>query len=387
MLVAYFSLAGEQYGVGVVEEGNTSIIAHMIAEQTGADLFEIEAVTPYPTSHSELLDVSRQEMANNARPEIAGTVDNMDDYDTIFIGYPNWWGDMPMIVYNFLESYDLSGKTIVPFCTHAGSGLANTVSTIRLLCPSAVVASGFAIAGATAQNDRAETKAAVEKWVAEDLKDILPNPSANTDQTGVFNLKAGTVMLNNGITMPILGTGTYRLSDEQAENSVYWALRDGCRQIDTARIYGNETGVGRGIRRAISEGFVVRKDIFVTTKMRTSDYDNGDAAINASLDRLGLDYIDLIILHHSDPNNDVAAYQAMERAVANGRLHCIGLSNYYTASDFDRLVNATTIRPALLQNEIHPYHQSEDMKAHRTIWHGDGIMVSTGRTRQYADAI
>ena len=387
MLVAYFSLAGEQYGVGVVEEGNTSIIAHMIAEQTGADLFEIEAATPYPTSHSELLDVSRQEMADNVRPAITDTVENMDAYDTIFIGYPNWWGEMPMIVYNFLESYDLSGKTIVPFCTHAGSGLANTVSTIRLLCPSAVVASGFAIAGATAQNDRAETKAAVEKWVAEDLKDILPNPSANTDQTGVFNLKAGTVMLNNGITMPILGIGTYRLSDEQAENSVYWALRDGCRQIDTARIYGNETGVGRGIRRAISEGFVVRKDIFVTTKMRTSDYDNGDAAINASLDRLGLDYIDLIILHHSDPNNDVAAYQAMERAVANGRLHCIGLSNYYTASDFDRLVNATTIRPALLQNEIHPYHQSEDMKAHRTIWHGDGIMVSTGRTRQYADAI
>ena len=90
MLVAYFSLAGEQYGVGVIEEGNTSIIAHMIAEQTGADLFEIEAVTPYPTSHSDLLEVSQQEMSDNARPEIAGTVDNMDDYDTIFIGYPNW---------------------------------------------------------------------------------------------------------------------------------------------------------------------------------------------------------------------------------------------------------------------------------------------------------
>ena len=88
MLVAYFSLAGEQYGVGVVEEGNTSIIAHMIAEQTGADLFEIKPETPYPTTYQEILDVSRQEMANNARPEIAGTVDNMDDYDTIFIGYP-----------------------------------------------------------------------------------------------------------------------------------------------------------------------------------------------------------------------------------------------------------------------------------------------------------
>ena len=164
MLVAYFSLAGEQYGVGVIEEGNTSIIAHMIAEQTGADLFEIEAVTPYPTSHSELLDVSRQEMANNARPEIAGTVDNMDDYDTIFIGYPNWWGDMPMIVYNFLESYDLSGKTIVPFCTHGGSGLSNTESTIADIT-GGTMKDGFAISGTTAQNDRDTARNEVTQWL------------------------------------------------------------------------------------------------------------------------------------------------------------------------------------------------------------------------------
>lgn len=167
MLVAYFSLAGEQYGVGVIEEGNTSIIAHMIAEQTGADLFEIEAVTPYPTSHSELLDVSRQEMADNARPEIAGTVDNMDDYDTIFIGYPNWWGDMPMIVYNFLESYDLSGKTIVPFCTHGGSGLSNTESTIADIT-GGTMKDGFAIPGTTAQNDRDAAKSKVADWLRED---------------------------------------------------------------------------------------------------------------------------------------------------------------------------------------------------------------------------
>ena len=166
MLVAYFSLAGEQYGVGVIEEGNTSIIAHMIAEQTGADLFEIEAVTPYPTSHSELLDVSRQEMANNTRPEIADTVDNMDDYDTIFIGYPNWWGDMPMIVYNFLESYDLSGKTIVPFCTHGGSGLSRTESTIANIT-GGTMKDGFAIPGTTAQNDRDTARSEVTQWLKE----------------------------------------------------------------------------------------------------------------------------------------------------------------------------------------------------------------------------
>ena len=179
-----------------------------------------------------------------------------------------------------------------------------------------------------------------------------------------FDLESATVTMNNGVVMPILGIGTYALSSEQAENSVYWALRDGYRLIDTARIYGNEDGVGRGIRRAIEEGYVTREDIFVTTKMWTSDFGNGDAAIDASLERLGLDYIDLMILHHSQPSNDVDAYQAMERAVADGKLRCIGLSNYYEPEDFDRLVNATTIVPALLQNETHPYHQSTEMKTH-----------------------
>ena len=108
-------------------------------------------------------------------------------------------------------------------------------------------------------------------------------------------------MLNSGYEMPILGIGTFRLSQSEAEDSVYWALRDGYRLIDTARIYGNEEGVGRGIRRAIEEGFVTREEIFVTTKMWTDDYGNGAAAIDASLERLGLDYIDLMILHHSAP--------------------------------------------------------------------------------------
>ena len=179
-----------------------------------------------------------------------------------------------------------------------------------------------------------------------------------------FDLENVTVTLNNGVEMPIFGIGTFALSSEQAENSVYWALRDGYHLIDTARIYGNEDGVGRGIRRAIEEGYVTREEIFVTTKMWTSDFGNGNAAIDASLERLGLDYIDLMILHHSQPSNDVDAYQAMERAVADGKLRCIGLSNYYEPEDFDRLVNATTTVPALLQNETHPYHQSTEMKAH-----------------------
>ena len=179
-----------------------------------------------------------------------------------------------------------------------------------------------------------------------------------------FDLKKGTVKLNSGHEMPILGIGTYQLSNSQAENSVYWALKAGMRLIDTARIYGNEDGVGRGIRRAIKDGICKREEIFVTTKMWTSDFSNGDAAVDASLKRLGLDYIDLMIFHHSQPRNDVDAYKAMERTVKAGKLRSIGLSNYYEPNDFDRLVKATSIKPALLQNETHPYHQSGKMKAH-----------------------
>ena len=143
-----------------------------------------------------------------------------------------------------------------------------------------------------------------------DTTDALSDNSSALTDIGVFDLEKGTVLLNNGQTMPILGIGTYRLSQNEAENSVYWALRDGYRLIDTAHIYGNEEGVGKGIKRAISEGLVTREEIFVTTKMWTSDYDDGENAIEESLRRLDLDYIDLMILHHSQPSNDVTAYQA-----------------------------------------------------------------------------
>lgn len=166
MIVIYFSLAGEQYSVGVIEEGNTSIIARMIAEQTGADLFEIEAAEPYPQTYSELLDVSRQEMSENARPAYVGDVENWEEYDTVFIGYPNWWGDMPMIVYSFLESHDWNGKTVIPFCTHGGSGLSGTEATIEDITGAAML-DGFAITGEAAQNDREASENRVTEWLKE----------------------------------------------------------------------------------------------------------------------------------------------------------------------------------------------------------------------------
>lgn len=201
---------------------------------------------------------------------------------------------------------------------------------------------------------------AVTKTVVETSPDVM---QAETGYPA-FDFGSKTIKLNSGYEMPILGLGMFSLSDSQAENSTYWALKAGFRLIDTARIYGNEAAVGRGLRRAIDEGIVTREEVFITTKMWTSDFGNGDAAVDASLQRLGVDYIDLMILHHSQPSNDVDAYKAMERAVEAGKLRSIGLSNYYEPEDFDRVVNATTIKPSLLQNETHPYHQSTEMKEH-----------------------
>ena len=166
-LVVFFSRTGEQYEVGVIEKGNTAIVADMIAEQTKADSFEILPKNDnYPTTYKELTDVAKEEQNNNARPKIKDSISNFDQYDTVYLGYPIWWGDLPMICYTFLESYDFSGKTIVPFCTHAGSGDAGTQSKIQSAAPNATVKEVLAIAGTDAQNDPGSVKPKVTEWLA-----------------------------------------------------------------------------------------------------------------------------------------------------------------------------------------------------------------------------
>ena len=165
VLVAYFSRTGENYGVGVIEKGNTEIIAEMIAAKTGGDLFRMESVNAYPSGYDDCTKVAREEKNANARPELTANVTDFEDYDVIYLGYPIWWSDMPMPVYTFLESYDFSGKTIIPFCTHAGSGLSGTVKSIQTACPGATVRDGFAISGATAQNDRASAEKQLSDWL------------------------------------------------------------------------------------------------------------------------------------------------------------------------------------------------------------------------------
>jgi flavodoxin len=154
-LIVYFSRTGNNYVGGRIVNlavGNTEVAAQMIQKHTGGDLFRIDTVKHYPEDYDETTDVARQELRQNARPELAGRVDNLGDYTVVFLGYPNWWGTMPMAVYTFLEAYDFAGRTIVPFCTHEGSGLGHSESDIRKLCPGATVLKGLAITGGSVRN-------------------------------------------------------------------------------------------------------------------------------------------------------------------------------------------------------------------------------------------
>lgn len=165
ILIAYFSRAGENYNVGVVDKGNTQIVAEMIAKKTDGTLFRIETAEDYPESYSRCEDVAKKEQSDNARPKLKADVENFDEYDTVYIGYPIWWGDMPMAVYSFIESHDFSGKKILPFCTNEGSGLANTVESIKKECPKAEVLQGLSIRGQTAQKSEKDAEEAVDKWL------------------------------------------------------------------------------------------------------------------------------------------------------------------------------------------------------------------------------
>ena len=168
ILVVYFSRTGEQYNVGVIDKGNTSIVAEMIAEKTGADLFEvIPADDHYPMTYKDLTDVAKKEQNDNARPEYAGSAPDLSKYDTIFIGAPVWWGDWPMIMYTFFENNKdgLSGKTLIPFSTHEGSGLSGFDKKLASACPDSTVRDGLAIRGQDCQNNKDNIRAKVDEWV------------------------------------------------------------------------------------------------------------------------------------------------------------------------------------------------------------------------------
>ena len=166
-IVVYFSRTGEQYSVGVIDEGNTAIVAKMIAEKTGADIFEILPETDYyPYTYTELTEVAKKEQNENARPAIGSALPVMSKYDTVFIGAPVWWGDWPMIMYTFFESTDLSGKKLIPFSTHEGSGLSGFDGKLSAAVPDAELLTGLAVRGSGCQNDKAGVKSKVDEWIS-----------------------------------------------------------------------------------------------------------------------------------------------------------------------------------------------------------------------------
>lgn len=162
-IIVYFSRAGENYVSGALKKlavGNTQKAAEILREITGADIFRIEPVQPYSDSYNECIEQAKQDNQNNARPALKALPDSLDGYDTIYLGYPNYWGTMPMCVFTFLEQFDFGGKTIKPFCTHAGSGMGTSERDIKKLCPGARVEKGLAIHGSRMNG----AKAQLEKW-------------------------------------------------------------------------------------------------------------------------------------------------------------------------------------------------------------------------------
>lgn len=163
-IVVFFSRAGENYEVGYVERGNTAVVADMVAAKTGSDVFEIAPTQPYSEDYDECLDVAIAERDAGARPAYSGDVD-LAPYETVFLGYPLWWRDLPMCVYTFLESHDWAGKEIRPFCTHGGMGVMGTVESVAAACAGAKVGEALSMNGATAQYDRASAESAVDSWL------------------------------------------------------------------------------------------------------------------------------------------------------------------------------------------------------------------------------
>lgn len=167
ILIAYFSRIGENYGVGNITKGNTEIVAEFILQQVGGDLFHIEPAVQYPQNYDECVDLAKKEQSAKARPELASTLESIQKYDVIFLGFPNWWGDMPMPVYTFVEQFDFNGKIIVPFCTHEGSGLGSILQKIERTCKGANILRGIAVRGSAAQNSQKKVQETVNKWLAD----------------------------------------------------------------------------------------------------------------------------------------------------------------------------------------------------------------------------
>ncbi|MDE6821394.1 flavodoxin [Bacteroides acidifaciens] len=352
-LVVYFSCTNTTKG-----------IADRIVEASDAATWRIEPEVAYTSEdlnyNNSSSRANREQNDPSARPAIKGKCENLADYDVVFLGYPIWWGKAPKVIFTFLESHDLAGKTVVPFCTSHSSGIGSSDTDLHRLATGAEWKQGRRFNGN-------ESKETIENWIES------MNLNFNNDtNAGVFDLSEGTngnaptVKLSSGYDMPILGLGTYSLHGATCVNSVKAALAAGFRKIDTAHMYDNEEEVGQGVR----ESGVPREEIFVATKLYPNQYSNPEAAIEECLRKLDIGYIDLMLLHHPGAN-DVKAYKAMEKYVAAGKIRSIGVSCYYV-KEIDEFLPQVNIKPVLVQNEVHPYYQDTEVMEHL---HDLGIVV------------
>lgn len=352
-LVVYFSCTNTTQG-----------IADRIAEASDAAKWRIVPEEAYTSEDLNYDDSSsranREQNDPAARPAIKGTCENLADYDVVFLGYPIWWGMAPKVIFTFLESHDLAGKTIVPFCTSSSSGIGSSDTDLHRLATGAAWKQGRRFGG----NETTET---INNWI-----EGMDLNFGNNTNTGGFDLSKGTngnaptVRLSSGYDMPIVGLGTYSLHGDVCINSVKSALASGFRKVDTASIYGNEEEVGQGVR----ESGVPREEIFVATKLYPNQFANPEAAIEECLRKLDIGYIDLMLLHHPG-TDDVKAYKAMEKYVAAGKIRSIGVSCYYV-KEINEFLPKVTIKPVLVQNEVHPYYQDTEVVEHH---HDLGIVV------------
>ena len=352
-LVVYFSCTNTTKG-----------IADRIVEATDAATWLIEPEIAYTSEdlnyNNSSSRANREQNDPSARPAIKGKCENLAGYDVVFLGYPIWWGKAPKVIFTFLESHDLTGKTVVPFCTSHSSGIESSDTDLHRLATRAEWKQGRRFGGN-------ESKETIEKWIES------MNLNINNDtNAGVFDLSKGTngnaptVKLSSGYDMPILGLGTYSLHGATCVNSVKDALKAGFRKIDTAHMYDNEEEVGQGVR----ESGVPREEIFVATKLYPNQYSNPEVAIEECLRKLDIGYIDLMLLHHPGAN-DVKAYKAMEKYVAAGKIRSIGVSCYYV-KEINEFLPKVNIKPVLVQNEVPPYYQDTEVMEHL---HDLGIVV------------
>ncbi len=330
----------------------------------------LEEILPLTLEMSELNGNEKYYYLDAALPSAPEKVGHINKGDVML------YGDRCLVV--FYQSFDTSytytrighiddtsvlanvigtGSVTVTFDYFSGSSEAEyTIQDMRNLCD-------FLLAKPT-EEDLSGKPYDLDNdgvWSVFDLGLMKRKILEQRNMTTEFDFESKTVLLNSGYEMPIIGLGTWTQDDDTAENSVYEALKDGYRLIDTAQYYGNETGVGKGIHRAIRDGIVTREEVFVTTKVMPSNYDRAYRSIDDSLKRLGLDYIDLMLIHQSG-SNDTEVYKALCQGVKDGKLRSIGISNYYTLEEYERVTSGGEIKPAVVQNENHPFYQNTEFQ-------------------------